>query len=85
MQPPIDTQATRIVHVEGPQRYSAKDTAAALSKLLDQNIVAEQVPRAAVVSLGLILFLVESLVRLLRFPPDCVNSAAKMAMSGGVG
>ena len=43
----VDAQASpRIVHVEGPRRYSARDVAEALSGALGREIVAGALPRA---------------------------------------
>lgn len=36
----------RVVHVEGPRRYSALDVAAALGKILGREVVARELPRA---------------------------------------
>ena len=36
----------RVVHVEGPRRYSALDVAAALGKILGREVVAGELPRA---------------------------------------
>jgi uncharacterized protein YbjT (DUF2867 family) len=40
-------QGTRVVELEGPQRYSPLDVAAALAAVLDRPVRAEAVPRAA--------------------------------------
>lgn len=37
--------AERVVHVEGPRRYSANDVAAALSQLVGRTIIAQALPR----------------------------------------
>jgi NAD(P)H dehydrogenase (quinone) len=40
------SSSPRIVHVEGPQRYTAGDVAAALSELAGRDVVARELPRS---------------------------------------
>jgi NAD(P)H dehydrogenase (quinone) len=40
------SSSPRIVHVEGPQRYTALDVAAALSELTGRDVVARELPRS---------------------------------------
>jgi uncharacterized protein YbjT (DUF2867 family) len=40
------SSSPRIVHVEGPQRYTAVDVAAALSELAGRDVVARELPRS---------------------------------------
>jgi NAD(P)H dehydrogenase (quinone) len=43
---PSGSGMPRIVHVEGPRRYSAIDAAATLSRLIDREVVARELPRS---------------------------------------
>jgi NAD(P)H dehydrogenase (quinone) len=44
------SRGPRIVHIEGPQRYTALDVAATLSELADRDVVARELPRPEWVS-----------------------------------
>jgi NAD(P)H dehydrogenase (quinone) len=43
---PAGSPSPRVVHVEGPRRYSINDVASALSAILGRSVVAHELPRA---------------------------------------
>lgn len=43
---PTDSEDTKIVHAEGPQKYSSSDVAKALGEMLDRTVEVQSVPRS---------------------------------------
>lgn len=76
-------EGLRLVHVEGPTRYSADDVAAALSGLSHQTIAARPIPRSE--WSGAFAQLPQSLAKLLTAANDAKNEGGLIDIEPGAG